>query len=363
MIKSTELIEEINKILPQIYPLEKTFENIYDMSHFTINTIYEKLYLPFRFDISGEIKTGKYKSCKIIKINNYDWNTYLSIYMSFCRFIDNPYIQPYFLYNLHMKNKIDILCINTITIKNKIINIEYQTKPIIKCKLPELKIISKENNFYFSSFDITTNKEQIRTELMRLFLNRDKYKSIHIHLENNGGGDSSPGQLLVKCLIGNNKESWMQNVKRIHRDNNKNYTSEWNSWTEFENKIGNYKRIKLLNLDFFPIYDTKYAGKIHLYMNFRNGSASWYTITYLIYAFASKIKRFTKKFNDKTFKFGSISNDSQLVLHGTSSSCSGDGNCIPVKFKDITIMCPTIQFYSRSFDIIDWNRFWIENKN
>ena len=99
-------------------------------------------------------------------------------------------------------------------------------------------------------------------------------------------------------------------------------------------------------------------------MNRYNGSGAWYTITYLIYAFGSKIKRFTKECYGKTLKFGTISRkNSQLILHGISSTCSGDGNATPINFNGITISCPTIQFHSRSFDEQDWNRIWMENSD
>ena len=227
----------------------------------------------------------------------------------------------------------------------------------MKWSIYNINIINKENHFYFSSFQIENNKNQIKNELMRLFINRNKYKSIHIHFENNGGGDSSPGQLLVKCLIGTNKESWMKDNKRI----DKNGITEWDSWMEYENKNENYSRIKLLDLDFIPNYTTKYNGKIHLYMNYMCASSTWYTITYLIYAFASKIKRYTKKCYSKILKFGTIDKDNQLILHGQSSTCSGDGNAITTAFNDIYINCPTIQFDSRSFNEIDWCRVWLEN--
>jgi hypothetical protein len=199
-IKSQELIHEINTVLKNTYPIEKTtFKNISDMTHFYILKTYDNLYLPFKFDINGKILNSKYKSSQITKINNYDYNKYISLCLSFTNYLDNPCIQSSnFLYNLHRKNKIDILCINTITIKYKNIdteiNIDYQPKQqIIPFTRKDIKIINKEKHFYFSSFSIPDNKEQIRTELMRLFINRNKYKSIHIHLENNGGGDSSPG--------------------------------------------------------------------------------------------------------------------------------------------------------------------------
>jgi hypothetical protein len=362
MIKSSDLINEINTVLKRDYPIEKTtFKNISELSHFNILNMYEKLYFPFKFDINGKILNSKYKSYQIIKVNNQSWNKYLLLYLSFHNFTKNPCVSPECLYNLHKKNKIDILCINTIIIKYKNIqtkiDIKYQQKQLIKWSFNNINVINKENHFYFSSFDIDSNKEQIRTELMRLFINRNNYKSIHIHLENNGGGDSAPGQLLIKCLLGNIKEPWMKDAKK----NDKGKIVEWNSWMEYENKTQNYDRIKLLDLDFIPSYTTKYSGKIHLYMNYICASSAWYTITYLIYGFSSKIKRYTKECYGQTLKFGTVSKDSQLVLHGQSSSCSGDGNCTRTTFHDMYIKCPTIQFYTRSFDEIDWNRFWLEN--
>lgn len=198
-------------------------------------------------------------------------------YVNYLVITANPLISPKFLFNLHRKNNIDILLINTMTINYKsnilIIDIEYQSKPLLKLLLiKELKIINKENHFYFQSFQIN-NRDQIRTELMRLFKNRDKYKSIHIHLKM--GGDSSPGQLLVRCLIGNNIEEWMKDVIKYVKEGNKNRMISWDSWHEYENKLQNRERIELLELDYFPIYEKKYSGKIHLYLN-DCGSAAWY---------------------------------------------------------------------------------------
>ena len=85
-----------------------------------------------------------------------------------------------------------------------------------------------------------------------------------------------------------------------------------------------------------------------LYMNIREGRYH-------------EIKRFTRKCLGKEIKFGKVSQDSQIILHGKSSTCSGDGNTININFNGLSIICPTIQFKSRSFDEIDWNRFWIEN--
>jgi hypothetical protein len=368
MINSKELINEINKILKKTYPIKNiTFKNIYNLSHFSILNMYEELYLPFNIDLSGKILSGNYKSYQIIKVNNKSWDKYLSLYLSFKNYTRYPCVYPNFLFDLHKKNKIDILCMNTITITYKNIQtkiiIEYQKEPIIKSLFnKDIIIINKENHFYFSSFQMPNNKDQIRNNLIRLFINRDKYKSIHIHLDNCIGGHSSPVQLFVKCLIGN-KEKWMKDVIKIHTDENQIRTNIYDSWEENENEGPNSNSIKLLDLGVIPKYETKYSGKIYLHMdmNYKNASAVWYFITYLIYGFASKIKRFTKKCFGKILKFGKISKDSQLVLSGNSSACSGDGNCIGNPYNDIIINCPSIQFINRSFNKKDWDRFWIGN--
>ena len=93
-------------------------------------------------------------------------------------------------------------------------------------------------------------------------------------------------------------------------------------------------------------------------MDKQNGSATWFFITYLIYAFANKIKRYSKKCFGKIIKYGSI-NSKKLFLLGHSGTTSGDGNAITIKYKNININCPTEQFISSSIKKYDWNRYWI----
>jgi len=89
------------------------------------------------------------KYYKIIKVNDYTWNEYLLVSQSFGNITNNPCTSPTFLPNLHKKNKIDILCINNLTIKykNKEINIDivYQLEPIKK----EPVIVNKGNHLVF----------------------------------------------------------------------------------------------------------------------------------------------------------------------------------------------------------------------
>ena len=365
MIKSNELIDEINNILKIHYPIKKSFNDINQLSHFNIFYIVkDNYYFPFNININGTlifILNGKYKSNKIIKVlttKYFTWKNYIKLYLSFQNITYNPYITDNMLYYINRESIIDILHINNIIIddqkqSNIIINyINHGPQNHIQLSI---KKINKDNHFYFSSFSINGNKDEIKTEMLRLFENRDKYKSIHFHLDNNGGGDIVPAHLILKCLVGK-KEKWMKNIKKILTNKE---IFEWNCWQEDKKGINNFDCVQMLNLGDIPSYFEKYEGKIHLYMNPNNGSAAWFFITYLIYAFASNIERYSEKHYGQILKFGTISKNSQLILHGKSGTTSGDGNTISIKFKEVKIICPTQQFISSSIKIKDFNRFWI----
>jgi hypothetical protein len=81
---------------------------------------------------------------------------------------------------------------------------------------------------------------------------------------------------------------------------------EWDCWEEENINSPNYQVFKKLNLDNLPNYDTKYNGKIYLHMDTKNSSAAWFFITYLIYAFANKISRFSKKCYGQNIKYGKV---------------------------------------------------------
>jgi hypothetical protein len=93
-------------------------------------------------------------------------------------------------------------------------------------------------------------------------------------------------------------------------------------------------------------------------MDKKNGSSAFYFITYLIYAFSTKINRYSKKCYGQTIKYGTIESN-QLTLFGHSGTSSGDCNAIQIKYNNITIQCPTQQFISSSIKKYDYNRFWI----
>lgn len=363
---------KIKNILNKYYPLHSLpFQKLNQLSHFFIDPYNTNLFLPYHFDIHGNLLIKNHKTPnKIINIitsdnKKHSWKNYLILFTSFLRNDENYCINPsVFLQYLHYYNFIDSLHIKSIDFynkKNKITNsilVKYTKYPLYKI-IENNNIFSKssgKNHFFLNSFNILKNKSYLKNELMRLFINRDKYKSIHFHLDDNRGGDLIPVHLIIRCLVGQ-RESWMKNVEK-RLSNGK--IMKWDPWKEDQVDNPNYKRFTELDLDFVPDYKDKYKGKIYLYMHNYNGSSSWYFITYLIYAFSNKIKRFNKKCFGKVLKFGKLIGKNQLKLKGISSTCSGDGNSKIIDFKEIKISCPTIQIIHSSVKDNDWNRFWIE---
>lgn len=346
MIKSNELIDKVNQILEKYYPIKKTFNNINELSHFWITNIVKFDYhFPFQLNITSD------KIAKVFTTKLMSWNNYIKLYLSFLHI--SSLVTNNITFFINRESIIDILHINNVIMKDGTnIDIKYKFKKTKINIQKSIKKINKDNHFYFSSFYINENKDEIRTELLRLFANRDKYKNIHFHLDNNGGGDNVPVHLILRCLT-SKKEKWMNNIKKMLPNKN---IIEWDCWNEDKIDVNNNELVQMLNLGNIPLYDNKYHGKIHLHMTTNNSSATWYFITYLIYAFGSKIKRY----NVKNIKFGTISKNSQLILHGTSNTTSGDGNTINISYKNINIICPTEQYISCSIKEKDWCRFWTE---
>lgn len=369
------LIIICNKILKKTYPLKIEFDKINTLSHFWILSNDFNKFFTINMNIDGLILNGQYKNYQIVKVITteiIDWYKYLLLYVSFLNNSCNPCIdKTYFMYSIHTYNYIDFLNIKKILIKDKddktnnnIIEyeIDYTNKPNYYLPknnyIKDIDIIKKDNHFYLADFSVNNNYEKLKIEIDRLIANRDKYKTIHFHLNNNGGGDIVPAHIILRCLVGK-KANWMKNIIKILK-NKKLF--EWDCWNEENKDSPNYDVIKKLNLDNLPNYDTKYNGKIYLYMDKQNGSAAWFFITYLIYAFANKINRYSKKCYGQNIKYGSIESE-KLILLGHSGTTSGDGNSISINENNIKIFCPTEQFISCSIKKYDWNRFWIGNTN
>lgn len=359
------LIKRVYKTLNKYYPIKTTdFSNL---SHFWLYLHNWNKRLPFKVDINGKILYGENKGKLISKVitknKEYTWKKYLIKNVSLLNKFYNPCVNPnMFIKFLHLYNRIDDLCITKVIINNKSFDVNYLDYNEVKYyftkeKSSNYKINKSSNHFYFNSFNVNSNHKQLHKELSRLFKNRDKYKSIHFHLDRNGGGDNVPAHLVLRCLVGK-KEKWMKNIRK--KLTNKKY-SEWDCWKEEDKSSPNYEVVKKLKVK-IPNYETKYKGKIYLHMDKCNGSATWYFITYMIYAFANpnNIKRYSKKCCGQTIKFGKI-NSKQLVLIGKKSgTTSGDGNAILKSYSEnIQLQCPTEQFISCSIKKNDWNRFWI----
>jgi hypothetical protein len=358
-----KLVKKINDILLKYYPLKISFDKINTLSHFSILSYDYKRFLPINMNIDGVILNGEYKNYQIVKVITteiFDWKRYIILYVSLLNPSINPCInEKLFLKKLNSYNYIDILNIKKLVIKNK------ETGEIIEYKVEYCNnfhfdniikndIRKKNNHFYLEDFCVNNNYKNLKIEMDRLIKNRDKYKTIHFYLNNNRGGDIVPAHIIIRCLVGK-KEKWMKNIIKIVQNKE---VFEWDCWKEENVNSPNYEVVKKLNLDNFPNYKTKYRGKIYLHMDIKNGSAAWFFITYLIYAFVNKIKRYSKKCYGQNIKYGEIESDN-LILLGHSGTTSGDGNPVEIKCGNIKIKVPTEQFLSCSVKKCDWNRFWI----
>jgi len=212
-------------------------------------------------------------------------------------------------------------------------------------------IKSNGNVFYFNSFTIAENEKYLQAELFRLVIDRDKYDTLHFHVEGNYGGDLIPVHFILMALCGQ-KEKWMTkyHIQERNFKTKKLFTRLWDPWT-YESFAAD------LNISIRTT--TPYTGKVFLYVNEQCGSATWYFITYLIYAFASKIFRETQIIHGRRIKTGTFTS-SQLKLIGFSSTSSGDGNAEEFKIdKDTTITVPLQVTIKRSIKQADWSRFWL----
>ena len=215
---------------------------------------------------------------------------------------------------------------------------------------------SAENHFTISSFALR-NVPQMKEVISNIWNHRDKHSSLHFHLEGNGGGHMV-GVIIILLLLCGGKQRWMTEYGNAFRDEDgtikTNHYDAWNLETMWGDSIDEFK----LPSKTIP-YTKPYSGKIVLYMDTACGSSTWYFITYIIYAFAESIER-----SGTVLKLGRATGK-QIELHGTSSTCSGDGNAIDKEFeiddKMITCEFPTIMKIACPIKNRDWNRCWMES--
>jgi hypothetical protein len=270
----------INEVLQKCYPIPDNFDNISQLSHFHIENLIDfQQWLPFMMDIRGVILSGRFQEQRIQKVqtadyNSYTWKQYIAFFHSVLHLSHHYCINPQnFFWYLHAFPNIKMLRIASIRFQYSnafSIPIVYTKTPCYQIpwsdglcpsttnipNYPKLHhgcgirsvVVSEhgrnfeddhayseglrrspeeyDNHFYLNSFDVKSNQYQLTKEIKRLFLHRDEYDDIHFHLDDNSGGDDTPGQLIVWCLVGQ-RESWMKPVTKIL----KNKTEiTWDVW-------------------------------------------------------------------------------------------------------------------------------------
>jgi hypothetical protein len=360
---------KITQILKKTYPYPAKSTDITKLSHFRIIAWDYNWRFPFYFDEMGKIMSGEYLGWHITDVyttTKMTMHTYIALYLTILELSNHP-INEYdqFQQIIHAAAMVNELHIKSVVIKRKsfieTIQIQYTQSFNYTMMWREPPLINTINNaanhFYFPSFTIIGNETWMKREIDRLFVLRDTFKTIHFHLNDNPGGENIPVHLILRCLCGS-REPWMKDISKVMQ-NKEIYT--WDCWNE-EN-IDNFKKlISSLNLEMFPINQPKFAGKIIVHMTRDNGSAAWFFITYLVYAFGGKVNRIYRTMFNQKYKFGRIADpNSQLTLKGISSTTSGDGNAESFQINSkIRGRCPTEQFLTSSVRNCDWNMFWTE---
>jgi|Laugresbdmm110sn_2_1035109.scaffolds.fasta_scaffold21524_2 hypothetical protein len=353
-------METILKIVNKTYPLPCT--DIVELSHLLLYNLIEPGFTwSFRVDISGNVRRSSDRRIQKLRTKDgkvHTWNQYIHLLQSFfwCDF--HYCINPdRFFDNLYCNYRFPQLHVQAIHMTTggwtDMIYVRSMDQNPRKIVHPPRVIDGRKNHFYLKSFQ---DLGSLTGELNRLFLHRNEFPSIHFHMDGNGGGHNVPAQLITRCLVGP-RESWMKPATKVLVNGD---SLTWDVWREEDGHVNN-KVVEELKLVAIPNYMTKYAGKVYVYMDKHNGSAAWYFITYLIYAFAKDVERFTIPSFGRRYKFGRVPSGQQITLKGTrSSTTSGDGNAVNVPFGDgMFADCPTEQFISCPIQPRDWNRFWM----
>lgn len=215
-----------------------------------------------------------------------------------------------------------------------------------------------KNHFTIRNFMIDENAEQLSTEINRLLQVRDKYSTLHFHLENNTGGDLIPVHTIMRYLCGKQKEPWMKDYFSLDSLYGSYSGDPWSPWesTSYDNKL--YKQLNIVDT---PLFDKKYSGNIVLHVNELCGSSTWFFMTYMVYAFASYAERKTMYLHGVPIRIGTPKGGT-LKINGYSSATSGDGNSIEMPaLPDFPyrVDIPTQQFIKGAVRMYDYGRFWM----
>ncbi len=370
MVKLRAFNVALDKLLKENYPLPITHANVTELSHYVAVIKTTDYLIPFDITLDGRILEGKFTSAVIqqVKMRGFKqmtWANYIKFVVSLFPVTRNPCIYDRFmLLCVRFKYLIDEYCIDHFVVdwrgqQTKLTNVYIKPPPGMQLKhnVTDPDFVGHDNHFLLSSMIVMgDNGGQITAELQRLLAKRDDYDEIHFHLNNNGGGHTFALGFILLCLCGG-REQWMKpsSIKR----NRLNSTHTFDMWTnDYYDGMG-FSLADIYNLN---QYKKKYKGRVYVYMSHNNYSAAFFFITYLVYAFGGMPRRYTKDCYGKQIKFGTIAKNAQLVLIGTTNTCSGDGDAESFNAAGIRVIIPTHQHIASSIQPQDWNRFWTENK-
>jgi hypothetical protein len=361
MVRLQVYNKELAKVLKELYPLPTTARAL---SHYQPLISEDGIFIPFIITITGEIREEKRYNGAIIKkvkcgAKEMTWKEYIRMILMFLPITKNPCINQFFMDYIRKRPRID-----EFRVDHFIVDLGGKLAKIYNVYVPgtykdihyDSPFVPHDNHFYFSSMNFYSSGPSIAAELSRLFQYRDTFKEIHIHLNNNLGGQVETGSYIMRCLCGG-REDWMKSQTSVSSDIHSSRVVK-NLWVDDE-VMAYMKQVGLTLSDVANLreYKTKYPGRIILHMSQNNFSAVFYFVTCMVYAFGSP-RRFTRECYGEQLKFGTASNN-QLILKGICNTCSGDGNTERVTIAGIPVLMPTLQDLDGPIELDDWNRFWI----
>jgi hypothetical protein len=348
----TQEAKRIYRLLKDKYPLKGQLPSIrsivglddiicLELSHFDINGLFD-----YNYDMCVNLKNITHIQTAT---DTYTLQEYLRFATRYIRGIERIRLIQH--PDLFPVSPLPILHIQKVCSKNN-----WSTPTYVHLAIEKAIRSPFANHFFFEDFNINEAHANLSREINRLIEVRDRYTTLHFHLEK--GGDLVPVHVILRCLCGK-PESWMKPYSILD--------SVWGNiqkdpWSPWDTDSVDYRQYLELGIKQIPCYDTKYKGTIVIHANNQCASSAWFCITYLIYAFANSIERSTQRINGVSIKVGRLQGPS-LKLIGHSLTTSGDGNSqvapITIANKMYKVQIPTQQFIESPVKVYDYNRFWL----
>ena len=181
---------------------------------------------------------------------------------------------------------------------------------------------------------------ELGTVLRELCLGRDSFDSVELDLRGNGGGGNTAPFLMARCLAGGARRPWMkrERVRELSSPGGAASEREWDPWRpELDpNEAAVLRRMGIVGPgeggkgsgEFWAALrrlDAPYAGRVTLLVDHECGSATWFLVTLLVYAFGGRVARGRGTICGVPVKVGSFSPE-RLRLAGRMSVQGVDGN-------------------------------------